>query len=80
MTDLNNKVDGEKQVNIPDDDRDRVPGASNIDFNNDKRNIQNNEKKGEDSEVDVFHNSSHLPVEILLVASFHRRSCRIIAL
>ena len=38
-----------------------------MNFNNDKRNIKNNEKEGEDPEVDIFHDSSHLPVEIFLI-------------
>ena len=42
--------------------------------------VNDNEKKGEDSEVNVLHCSPQLPMDKLVVTSPHWRSGRIIAL
>ena len=78
-TNLNYKVDRKNHINVADDDRDRVPGAVDVNFSDDKGNVQNDEKEGKDSEVNVFNDSSQFPVEELLVTTLHWRSGRVVA-
>ena len=65
---------------MPDDNRDRVPRATDSDLSNDKTDIQNDKQKGEDSEVNILNNSSELPMNELLIAALDRRPGWIIAL
>ena len=65
---------------MPDDNRDRVPRTTDSDLSNDKTDIQNDEKKSEDSEVDILNNSPEPPMDELLIAALDRRPCWIIAL
>lgn len=65
---------------MPDDNRDRVPRTTDSDLSDDKADIQNDEKEGEDSEVNVLNNSPELPMNELLIAALDRRPGWIIAL
>ena len=65
---------------MPDDNRDRVPRTTDSDLSDDKADIQNDEKEGEDSEVNVLNNSPELPMNELLIAALDRRPSWIIAL
>ena len=77
---LDYKVHRKNKINMPDDNRDRVPRTTDSDLSNDKTDIQNDEKKSEDSEVDILNNSPEPPMDELLIAALDRRPCWIIAL
>ena len=66
---LNKKINRKADFKVPDDRRHIISSAVFDKFHNDKSDVQEDEQEGKDTEVDMLHSSSELPVGILLVKS-----------
>ena len=73
---LNEKINGKADFKIPDDCRHFISSAVFDKFHNDKGDVQEDEQECEDTEVDMLHSSSELPVGILLVKSPTKKGFR----
>ena len=66
---LKDKVYGESQLQVADDDNGWIAGTAEGDLDDDEGDVEGDEQEGDQSEPDVLHCSPQLPMQVLLVAA-----------
>ena len=69
LSNLKDKVYGESQLQVADDDNGGIAGTAEGDLDDDEGDVEGDEQEGDQSEPDVLHCPPQLPMQVLLVAA-----------